>query len=84
MNDIHDPFYVDPDDALLDLQFTLARAKLALLRTHPQLDDVEHPHWLPPPPSCTSTAVVILGLADILGRAVGHYFHARDIDTSND
>ncbi len=31
-----DPFYIDPDDALLDLQQALARV-------HPDLGDVERP-----------------------------------------
>lgn len=74
-----DPFYIEPDDALLDLQQALANAQRALVRTHPDLGDVERPYWLPPPPATTSTAVVILGLADILARAVDHYLHARDV-----
>jgi hypothetical protein len=85
MNDIHDPFHIEPDDSLLDLQFTLMRAKQALVRAHPELGDAERPYWLPPPPACTSSASVLIGLADILGRAVEHYFHARDVgDTSRD
>ncbi|HHH28564.1 MAG TPA: hypothetical protein ENK57_09485 [Polyangiaceae bacterium] len=74
-----DPFYIDPDDALLDLQQTIANARRALARVHPDLGDVERPYWLPPPLASTSTAVVILGLADILARAVDHYLLARHV-----
>ena len=74
-----DPFYIDPDDALLDLQQALANARRALARVHPDLGDVERPYWLPPPLASTPTAVVILGLADILARAVDHYLLARDV-----
>jgi hypothetical protein len=74
-----DPFCIEPDDTLLELQFVLARAAQALAAAHPELADVERPYWLPPPPATTSSAVLVLGLADILGRAVEHYFRARDV-----
>ena len=51
--DVSDPFYIDPDDALLDLQQTIANARRALARVHPDLGDVERPYWLPPPLAST-------------------------------
>lgn len=78
MNDSHDSS-IEPDDTLLELQHALSRASQALSRAHQELDDTERPYWLPPPPASTSAAVVLLGLADLLGRAIQHYFHARDV-----
>jgi hypothetical protein len=79
VNDVQDPFYIEPDDTLLELQHALVRAHQVLARAHPELDDTERPYWLPPPPASASSAIVILGLADLLGRAIEHYFQARDV-----